>query len=65
MEGETVTKNKTALCAVRIEVEYSDGTKGMAEGSDAKQIMNWWMSCETLAFIHGIKYSGPTLEEVK
>lgn len=50
---------------VRIEVEYADGTKQGATGDAAQQIMNWWCSCETLAFIHGTKYSGPVLKEVK
>ncbi|HXI85247.1 MAG TPA: hypothetical protein VNL17_14275 [Verrucomicrobiae bacterium] len=46
---------------VRIEIHYENGDVRFAEGSDADKIMDYWQSGETMNYIHGGKYEGPTL----
>jgi hypothetical protein len=45
--------------AIRIEIEYDDGDIRFAEGDAARQIMEWWLACETMNTIHGASYHGP------
>jgi len=48
---------------VKIEITYDDGSVLYAEGEDANKIVSWQASCETLAAVHGAKYSGPFMKE--
>lgn len=50
---------------VYIELRFDDGTKRIAEGDHAQQVLDWWNACETMNFIHGAEYKGQTLIEVK
>ena len=53
------------MAAIKIRVEYEDGSIKEASGEHAAEIMKWWESCETMAFIHGMKFTGTPLQEVK
>jgi len=48
--------------AIRIEVEYDDGSRDFAEGEAAEAIWSWLMGCEQLNCVHGAFYSGPKFE---
>lgn len=50
---------------VKIRIEYDDGTIKESSGKDAETIMNWWNSCETMAFIHGHEFDGTPLQIVR
>jgi len=50
------------LKAVRITVEYDDGSIREAVGGDATAIMEHWVGCEMMSYIHGQKYKGPVLQ---
>lgn len=52
--------NKT----VRIEIAYSDGSRDVAEGDAADQIMRWFNSCQMMNHIHGAVYNGPQMTHV-
>ena len=47
--------------AKKIEITWDDGSVSFAEGDAAKQIMEWWRSCEVMNMIHGAQYKGPKL----
>ncbi len=49
---------------IRIEAEYADGTIYRAVGEDAKQIMDHIDAAEVMNYIHGINYTGPTMQPV-
>ena len=46
-----------------IRIEFEDGKLYTAEGQQAAQIFDWYLSCETLACIHGGAYRGPKFTE--
>jgi len=48
-----------------VRIEQSDGTVYELRGEDAARVFKWWVSCETLAWVHGSEYDGPVLQEVK
>lgn len=48
--------------ASKIMIEYEDGSQDLATGSNAKQIMEWYNSCQILAIVHGAVYRGPKFE---
>ena len=50
--------------AIKIHIEYDDGSVREAEGADATAIMEHWNGLEQFAFIHNMTYSGPILKEV-
>lgn len=56
------TMNDTTV--VYLEIRYSDGSRQVAEGSDAAAIMEWFNSCEVMNYIHGVKYSGPGFRRI-
>lgn len=47
--------------AVKIQIEFNDGSVLHAEGPDANSIWGWWLTAQTIAFIHGQDYRGPNL----
>lgn len=50
---------------VRVEIEYADGKVLRQTGDAAEQIWQHVESAEVMNWVHGGRYSGPTLEEVK
>lgn len=56
---------ETKPLVIRITVKYDDGTVREASGPDAAKIMDWWQGIEGLAFVHGMRYEGPCLQEVR
>lgn len=48
----------------RITIEREDGSVVGAEGEAAERVMSWWDGCETMAFVHGMQYDGPTLKPI-
>ena len=49
--------------AIRIEIQYDDGTVDFAEGDAAEQIKNWYNNAEVMYCIHGATYKGPKFQE--
>lgn len=47
--------------AIKIRIEFDDGSVSTAEGDHAAEVYDWWNSCETMNFIHGIQYQGRCL----
>jgi hypothetical protein len=55
-------KKQKELKAIRITVEYDNGSMREAVGKDAAAIMEHWNSCEVMSYIHGQEYKGPVLK---
>ena len=49
--------------AIRILVEYEDGSSSFAEGQAAAGIWRWLMAAEGLYVVHGAVYHGKKFEE--
>ena len=50
--------------AAKIEIWYDDGSHAVADGDAANAIMNWYGSCEQLAWLHGSNYTGPKMLKI-
>ncbi len=50
--------------AVRIEIEYEDGTIKRAIGDDADAICQWQIDAVMFQGNHGILYNGPVMQEI-
>ena len=50
--------------AVKIVVEFENGTIKTAEGDHAHHIWVWWNNCETIAIKAGLVFSGRPLVDV-
>jgi len=51
--------------AIRIEIEYDDGTIEFAEGDAAAAIKGWYDGGEQMLCVHGGVYRGPKFQERK
>lgn len=49
----------------RIELTYADGRREFASGEDAQKILEWWGSCQGMAYIHGAVYDGPKMQQAE
>lgn len=45
--------------AIYIEIHWDDGSKSLAVGEAASQIMRWYQSGELMNCAHGAVYAGP------
>ncbi len=56
--------NTNGKAATKILVEWDDGSKTVATGEHADEVMNWWNSCETFCYVHGMYFKGHPMTEV-
>ena len=47
--------------AISIEIKFDDGSTLSAGEDNANGIWQWWLTAQTIAFIHGSDYKGPNL----
>jgi hypothetical protein len=47
--------------AIKIEIVFDDGSVLSADESNSNTIYQWWLTAQTIAFIHGNDYKGPSL----
>ena len=50
----------TKTC-IYLEFRYSDGSREWAEGDAARQAWDYIMASQTMNWIHGARYTGPSL----
>lgn len=50
--------------AVFIHIKYDDGSQDIADGDDAKQILDWYNAGQSMNIIHGAVYKGPQFREI-
>jgi hypothetical protein len=60
--SETIRQIETC---VRIEMEFADGCVIRATGDDAEAIRKWMDSAAMLQHVHGMGYTGPTMQKVE
>ena len=56
------TETEPSRKAIRILIEYDDGSTQEAHDDQATDVMNWWNKCEALTIAHGHKYRGKPLD---
>ena len=49
--------------ATSIKITFDDGTILIADEYTSNTIYQWWLTAQTIAFIHGNDYKGPNLEK--
>lgn len=49
--------------AIKIVIEYDDGSSDYAEGEAAAKILDWYNAGQMMNLIHGAVYNGPQFEQ--
>lgn len=63
--ADPTTPPRITSDAVRITIEYADGSAEGADGPDAAAIWRHILGLFRLASVHGVDYTGPTLRPIR